>query len=447
MNWKDFNEFLDRSNTQLEECLATAALTAHACGAQEESLLLTKRTLSYNPECKRVLNLYPVLRPIIKQIEEIVDLHGQQIKVDPEKRRSWQILGHGYLSLGDFMNAFAAYGHAIRLEEKPSNPNFLYAIGIVYQHYHFYENALNYFSILESIEPKFKYRSDVVFRQGLLFRNLNRYVLSIQKLESLTTMEPPSNLKLDDIRFQLAYSYQIQGSQDQARAIYVKLLRVHPMNLELNQQFLWFNYLASETEEQFKDLLKIIQDKLRLFNQDPTILLIGARTCMRLNDMTRAYQYYRECISYWSDSPQFWCGLGILYCKNDQMQDAVVAFQRAIYLRRDLPEAWLNLGYMFERQNDINSAMKIYQTGLQSCTDNGELNSRNQYLSNYKPNSPLRSIQLIDISDSTFLTQIPEDFVNRYLTAIPELPEECFEVARSTSQYFKELSTYPKSLF
>ena len=80
------------------------------------------------------------------------------------------------------------------------------------------------------------------------------------------------------------------------------------------------------------------------------IKLLNARLKMKQQDMTAAYNGFRSCIGYWSDTAYFWCGLGALYFKNEQAQDAIIAFQRAICLQQDLVEAWLNLGLILELQ-------------------------------------------------------------------------------------------------
>ena len=167
---------------------------------------------------------------------------------------------------------------------------------------------------------------------------------------------------------------------------------------------------------------------------------------VKKEDMATAYQHYRFCISYCSDNPFFWCGLGVLYYKNDQRQDAVVAFQRALFLKGEMPEAWLNIGLIFEQQADFNSAQKIYQTGQTKCTGSPEFAQRIASINAHQRTGNRSQYQLIDVDDMKFIQPTPEVFVNDYVSAVPELPTECYGIG-AAAESFKALSTFPHSYF
>jgi len=70
-------------------------------------------------------------------------------------------------------------------------------------------------------------------------------------------------------------------------------------------------------------------------------------------DLAGAYEHYKICTEYYNNNPLFWCGLGSLYYKNDQGEDAIGAFRRALALKSEVAWAWLNIGLIFEQQGNI----------------------------------------------------------------------------------------------
>ncbi|OHT17673.1 TPR Domain containing protein [Tritrichomonas foetus] len=440
------SSFLDTINTEFELSFTIAASISKEMDAIEESQLAAKRAFSYNPNSRAVLDLFPQYAPLIEKISELVDKHGLALKTPPasENPDLWSILGYCYLVIGDFPNAFAAYAHAVRLMPDSSDSTFWYAMGIVYAHYKYSEHAVNCFQKVLDYDPKFQYSSDIYFRLALIQRVLGRYDNAIELLERIKNY-PPNDLHPDDIQLQIAYTYQLKGnSPDHTLTLYYELHNKYPQSLELTQQYCWYFYLVYKSSD-IKIVKQVINDALSTCPHDPTLLLIAALVAMKQDEMATAYQHYRYCISYCSDSPFFWCGLGVLYYKNEQKQDAVVAFQRALYLKSDMAEAWLNIGIIYEQNNEAKNALKIYQTGLQRCSKTEEFTKRINAINNGTSYS--QSLTILDIDDTKFIQQIPEQFAADYISAVPKLPAKCFAIDNELASQFTQLNTYPKSLF
>ncbi|OHS95399.1 TPR Domain containing protein [Tritrichomonas foetus] len=441
------NVFLDKINTEFETSFTVAACISKHLNCLDESHLAAKRVFSYNPNSKTILELFPQYTPIIEEISRLVDQHGQSLKVESNIHDRWSILGYCYLTLGDFPNSFAAYAHALRVSPDSRDTTFWYAMGIVYMHYKYLDHSLGCFEKVLEYDPSFIYASDIKFRLALLYRSMNRFNDAIQIFESIKQV-PPHELLPEDITMQIAYTYQLQGNQDRALSIYRDLHQRFPRSLKLTQQYCWFMFLKYK-DSNIELVDPIVREALNEDPHDPTLLLIAARVAMKKDDMSTAYQHYRYCISYCSDSPFFWCGLGVLYYKNEQFQDAVVAFQRALYLKSEMPEAWLNIGLIFEQQADFPSATKIYQTGLQKCPTCSEFNERLNLINAQRVGHRKGGIPypLIDIDDSKFITPIPEQFAADYVAAVPKLPADCYGIPPEVASQFSALSTYPSSIF
>lgn len=440
-NNENTNSFLEQINLNLEESFTNAASISKDMNCIEESQLAAKRVFSYNPNSTKILNLFPQFSPIIEQISELVETHGKSLKNDPNNSEWWTILGYCYLTLGDFPNAFAAYAHALRNYHNSRDPNFWYAMGIVYEHYKYNESAIDCFRKVFEYNINFPYANDIFFRLGIIHRLLEDYDNSIAYFNKVKN-SPPNHLRYEDVRFQIAYTYQLQKQYDKAMEIYSDLHNHFPDSLKLTQQYCWFMYMQykdSNIDAVFDTVTKALQKE----PSDPTLQLIAARVAMKQDDMAVAYQHYRFCISYCSDSPYFWCGLGVLYFKNEQTEDAIVAFQRAIYLKKEIKEGWLNIGLIHEQMGDYTMAEKIYSTGSQNCPGCPQFQERlNSINSQMKYHFPL-----MDIDDTKFIVPIPEQFAIEYAAAVPILQPECYGIDVGIASKFSILSTYPKSIF
>lgn len=435
------NSFLEQINLNLEESFTIAAAISKDMDCPEESQLAAKRVFSYNPNSTKILDLFPQYAPIIEQISALVESIEKSLKNDLNKSELWVTLGYCYLTLGDFPNAIAAYAHALRIYQNSRDPNFWYAMGIVYEHYKYNDNAIDCFRKVFDLNPNFKFANDIFFRLGLIHRLLEDYDNSLAYFEKVKN-SPPSNLKTEDIQFQIAYTYQLQKQYEKAMKIYCDLHNNFPDSLKLTQQYCWFMYMQYK-DSNIEIVFDIVTKALQKNPYDPTLQLIAARVAMKNKNMAVAYQHYRFCISYCSDSPYFWCGLGVLYFKNSQTEDAIVAFQRAIYLKKEIKEGWLNIGLIHEQVGDYAMAEKIYQTGNQNCPNCPQFQERlNSINSQIKYNFPL-----MDIDDTKFIVPIPEQFAIEYAAAVPVLQPECYGIDVANASKFSILSTYPKSYF
>ena len=116
------------------------------------------------------------------------------------------------------------------------------------------------------------------------------------------------------------------------------------------------------------------------------------------------------------DSPLFWCGLGVLYFKNKQINDAKVAFKRALFLKQDISEAWLNLGLIFEIQNDTKTALSIYNASRVSCPNSDLIKERYEMLASGRSKQAPQNM-ILEIND--YYTQIADKVANEYASIPP----------------------------
>lgn len=438
---------------------------------------------------------------ILHNKQQLPSLQNLSGKMAEEKRQiptseiPWNILGNCYLLLGDFPNAFSLLSQFFQLnyggsfdyqrrksilqakndEDLDKDFFFWFSFGVINAHYKYHNNAIKcYQNFLDFIEKYanstavkingidipyqtiFDMKSEVIFRMAISFRLLGHYEDSIRSFQSITTT-PPNKLKVDDVLFQIGYTYQIMNEFKKAQNIYNDLYQRNADNITITTQYAWtfiihYMYDNKNNISFFNEGLNLLFEALKKCQTDPLVLFLLGKVMMIKEDYQVAYSYFKNCINYWTDCASFWCDLGILYCKNKQYQDAFVAFQRAVYLSPELSEAWLNMGTVSEKMDQYLNAKKIYLTAknnIKSQDKENLLNERIQMLQNFEnSNEHVINNDLIYLQNDHDFTQAPLEFANNYLTAVPKILPACICVSDiQTDVNFEALSSYPKSMF
>ena len=411
-------------------------------GLKRESNIAIHRLMSYNPLNPMIQN--SSLYPAAVLLTNLITNKEKSLNQDEEKipTTDWIILAHSYLMLNDYVNAYSLYTRVLSRKEEITDGSFWYGIGIVYQHFKYYNKAIEFFLKCQSFSPILD-QSTMKFRLALCYRSNDQAQESIPIFQSLLD-SPPNGLTSDDIKFHLAFSYQLTNQKDQAISLYKELLANHPNSEEVTQQLAWYLSLQSDSLplEQF---INSLSNELKA---NPIIQLLRAKLAMRKLDMTTAYELFSQCIAYWNNNPLFWCNLGILYFKNEQYQDSVIAFQRALYLNADIPEAWLNFGLVFEIRKEIDNAKRIYSIGIQNCTDSTILKEKLDQINHLNPSmNKSSSYHTMDINDTKLFVQIPDKYALLQIIQVPRFSTRNLEIDEENQKTLDLLITPMISIF
>jgi tetratricopeptide (TPR) repeat protein len=65
------------------------------------------------------------------------------------------------------------------------------------------------------------------------------------------------------------------------------------------------------------------------------------------------------------DNPELWSSLGVAHERLNEVDPAIVAFQRALALTPRDPKIYLNLGLLYSRKDDLSKALNLYRRGLE----------------------------------------------------------------------------------
>lgn len=418
------SESLNAANRELEQIWGEMAEVSEFAGSTDQFSRAIRRVAAYNPSSK-ILDRRPEIKHAVEHISQIIVSKANELATNPDLEH-FASLGHCYLLLTDFPNAYAAYTAGIRTGKETADPYFWYGIGCVYQNFKYPKEASVFLqrAMVNVTDPMIK--ADIHVRLGIAERDLGNYDLSLHHFEA--TLETlPRDLTEDDIRFQMACTMQFAKRQNEAGEIYAKLHQKHRTNLTVLQQYCCFLALQNDQRslDQGAKLAASVPD-------DVTLKFVMAKIAMKQSNLEKAYECYRELIPCWNDSPLVWYGLGVLYLRNDQTKDADVAFRRAVQANPQCEEAWLNVGLISELDHP-EQALSIYQTALESCPDSKKLKERLIRLQSGRRADSLSGM-IEEVSDGKFFTQIPDRISSEWIATPPKIPASAFLVSENAAE-------------
>lgn len=198
---------------------------------------------------------------------------------------------------------------------------------------------------------------------------------------------------------------------EKAQKLYEDLHVRHP-----NVQIIFNQYCSLLLLRNDKSLLSLLESMIK--DSDDLFLkyLLGCIEGKKGN-YNHQYIYYRDSTKLMGIYPDFWFNIGILYFNNDQSQDAVLAFQRAIYLKNDFFEAWMNLGLIFELVDEP-KVLDIYFALANECKNNYFVFERIR--SYFMEEKPLKSM-ICDYVTLKYVLQYPELIADQFISNLPEI--------------------------
>ena len=429
------------SGTNLESCCQTLEKT-FALAAEVSQLIgnskcletSAKRALSYNPMNKKIQKIAPDISSIASEISTIMEKQFDIVKKNPSNYINWIILGHCYIILGDFPNAFACYTYSAEINPKNDDPLFCYTFGIVNQHFGYNSLAFEYYNRI-SLNNSLYFNVDLKFRWAILLRDMNRMNDAINlflSIGQITTTK--SNLTAEDITFQLAYTYQLANDLPKANDLYTLLILKHPENVIVRQQHSWFVYHNYDLKTAFSTISLALES----FPDDPTLNIFCGIIILAMGDNDKAYSFFQHSLPGSILNPGLWCSLGELYYKNEQLSDAQEAYVRALKLNPSIPEAWMNLGFIAELGNNQQDAIKYYRNGFETTNSSDLAKAMHSIISGQRGTK-----SLVKVNDDRIFTDVPKLFAEKYIQTSPNLQKD----AIGSSHELNPIGYYPESIF
>jgi tetratricopeptide (TPR) repeat protein len=152
--------------------------------------------------------------------EEAQHLLNQVLSADPKRVNDAVLLGELLMRSGDYSGAVDVLGRAERLE--PGTRSEL-LMALSYQHLKQFDQANHYLELAKQHAPN---NPEVQRSLAGYYRETGNYPAAIAALKSIRNPNP-------DVKAELAYTYQLDGKQDEAARLYAQAANAAPSDLGL----------------------------------------------------------------------------------------------------------------------------------------------------------------------------------------------------------------------
>ena len=152
--------------------------------------------------------------------EEAERLLNQVLSADPKRVNDAVLLGELLMRSGDYSGAVDVLGRAERLEPGARSELLL---ALSYQHLKQFDQANHYLELAKQHAPN---NPEVQRSLAGYYRETGNYLAAIAALKSIHNPNP-------DVKAELAYTYQLDGKQDEAARLYAQAANAAPTDLGL----------------------------------------------------------------------------------------------------------------------------------------------------------------------------------------------------------------------
>ncbi|KAH9820778.1 hypothetical protein DFH28DRAFT_884393 [Melampsora americana] len=380
----DMGDWRPPTNPLLERLVKETELTWLAAGNTGETLGNYSRAV----ECyERALRQNPLSVPALTKAAGIyrhqenfklaADYFSRLLKIHEGSGEIWGALGHCYLMIDDLQKAYTSYQQALHHFQTPkSEPKLWYGIGILYDRYGSLEHAEEAFNSVIKMDPNFEKANEIYFRLGIIYKQQGKADLSLDCFQWILD-KPPSPLTEIDIWFQVGHVHEQQGHYDRAKEAYERVLDENPTHAKVLQQLGGLYCREGSSFYNPEQAVAILTRSLAADSHDAFSWYLLGRACMTIQNFNKAYESYQQAVYRDGKNPAFWCSIGVLYYAIMQYHDSLDAYSRAIRLNPYISEVWYNLGALYESCNDqMLDAIDAYQRAAQLDSNNSHINAR-----------------------------------------------------------------------
>ena len=152
--------------------------------------------------------------------EEAEGLLNQVLSADPKRVNDAVMLGELLMRSGDYNSALNVLGRAERTQ--PGTRSEL-LMALSYQHLKQFDQANHYLALAKQRDPN---NPEVQRSMAGYYRETGNYPAAIAALKSIRNPRP-------DVKAELAYTYQLDGKQDEAAKLYAQAANAAPSDLAL----------------------------------------------------------------------------------------------------------------------------------------------------------------------------------------------------------------------
>ncbi|KEI42624.1 uncharacterized protein L969DRAFT_163465 [Mixia osmundae IAM 14324] len=405
------NPTLLKLDRETEACWMQVARLSDTLGNWQRAIAGFETALRHNPFNREALTQ---MARILRQQEEYVqaaELLTRALHLNENEGDDWGALGHCYLMIDELPKAYTCYQQALLHSHSPkSEPKLWYGIGILYDRYGSLEHAEEAFASVIKMDPSFDKANEIYFRLGIIYKQQQNSHASLSCFKYILH-NPPRPLTEIDIWFQIGHVYEQQNEYEAAKDAYDRVLGANPTHAKVLQQLggLYQRPKASFFDPELS--VEILTRSLEHDPSDPFSWYLLGRAFMTTSNFGKAYEAYQQAVYRDGKNAAFWCSIGVLYYEINQFHDSLDAYSRAIRINPYISEVWFNLGALYESCNDqMTDAIDAYERTLSLDRNNEVVAQRLQDIrAHQRTGAPLlRPPQPIDISPASQSWQIAD---------------------------------------
>jgi len=319
--------------------------------------------LKKNPDDVETLILFARLKHVFNQPEGVKEIYEKIIRLDPEKRNIYLLLGQQYIEENDYENAHRVYKSLIK---------------------QFPESYAGYFFLGRTLSQQGKTKA------------------AIAAFKKTLKLEPD----LEEPRWELIKLYQSQGRTNKAEKIYREILESDDKNIEAAMGLGFLYYKNKKFEQSDRILMplglrslkesaiirKLIQNYIEKQRHTQALVIVkgmlkGAPQNSELNYIAATVYHFlkkdsmaiRHFDKVKPDSDFYTeavVQIAFILQNRGDIDEAIRRMQAMVKTASDKPEMMLYLGGMYEEKKDYEQAVKVLKQGLALAPDDTKLNFR-----------------------------------------------------------------------
>ncbi|ORY90346.1 hypothetical protein BCR43DRAFT_499156 [Syncephalastrum racemosum] len=339
-----------------------------------------KFALKHNPNSVPALSRIAALYRSQEQFDKAIKYYRRILSLKENHGEIWGALGHCYLMMEQWEDAYAAYQQALCHLPDPKDPKLWYGIGILYDRHGSIEHAEEAFSAVIKMDPNFDKANEIYFRLGIIYKQQQRYPLSLQCFRYIL-QNPPKPLTEVDIWYQTGHVYEQQQEYEWAKDAYERVLNEKPDDAKVLQQYGWLFHQPNTSFCSQNKAIEYLTRSLKADSNDAQSWYFLGRCYIAEQNYNKAYEAYQQAVYRDAQNPAFWCSIGVLYYRINQYHDALDAYNRAIRINPNMSEVWYDLGTLYESsKNQIQDALDAYQRAADLDPHNAHIRQRLEVL-------------------------------------------------------------------
>lgn len=191
------------------------------------------------------------------------------------------------------------------------------------------------------------------------------------------------SLMIDSIELFIleAKTAALKGEENRARALFRKVLKLQPENLDA---LVSFGVFLNSSKKSASQGARLLAKAVKLDPSNGFAWAYLGESLITLERYDKAEQCVRKAISLDSQNARNWHRLANILEKTDRIDDAVDMIQKSLEIEDTDETAWISLGRLYVAQKKYDDAQQAYSHALNLDPQNQNIKSALQHLENLK---------------------------------------------------------------